>query len=151
MRFARALMVFSAVAGVVLLATVFVSVWQHDLAMERMMPSMRGMSWMMMWVYLPVVVTALVLIVLPFALYFSAADVPAVAGLTDEEKTVVEYLTRVGGSAEQREISKALGLSRLKTHRLVKSLLRREIVDVEPRGKTNLVKLRKLRKVSDVG
>ncbi|MCS6769941.1 MAG: helix-turn-helix domain-containing protein, partial [Candidatus Caldarchaeum sp.] len=52
-----------------------------------------------------------------------------------------EYLTRSGGEAEQKEIAKALGYSRLKTHRLIASLRRRNIVEVKPHGRTNLVKL----------
>ncbi|MDJ0271183.1 MAG: hypothetical protein QW318_01020 [Candidatus Caldarchaeum sp.] len=140
----RFLWVFSIVAGALLLSVVLVSVWQHDVAMGGMMREMMGMSmWgMMWWVYLPLLVAALLLIMLPIVLYLSARDVPVLAGLTAEERAVVDLLRRSNGVVEQRDISRVLGISRIKTHRLVASLRRREVVEVTRRGRTNLVKLK---------
>lgn len=131
-------------AGALLLSVVLVSVWQHDVAMGGMMREMMGMSmWgMMWWVYLPLLVAALLLIMLPIVLYLSARDVPVLAGLTAEERAVVDLLRRSNGVVEQRDISRVLGISRIKTHRLVASLRRREVVEVTRRGRTNLVKLK---------
>ncbi|BAJ50576.1 hypothetical protein CSUB_C0717 [Candidatus Caldarchaeum subterraneum] len=142
--FNRVLLVFSAVSGVLLLTVVLVSVWQHDVAMSGMMREMMGMSMlgMMWWVYLPLLAGALLLIALPVVLYLSARDVPVVAGLTSEERAVVDLLRRSNGVVEQRDISRALGISRIKTHRIVASLRRREVVEVTRRGRTNLVKLK---------
>ncbi|MCS7129724.1 MAG: helix-turn-helix domain-containing protein [Candidatus Caldarchaeum sp.] len=137
-RLSKLWMAVSLTAGVVILSTAL-SIWQHEMMMGGMMPHMVGMMW---WVYLPFAVAALVLITLPIAVYFSSGSQSArVVGLTAEEKAVVEYLTRSGGEAEQKEIAKALGYSRLKTHRLIASLRRRNIVEVKPHGRTNLVKL----------
>ncbi|MCS7138391.1 MAG: hypothetical protein NZ941_08515 [Candidatus Caldarchaeum sp.] len=125
-------------AGIILLSTAL-SIWQHEMMMGGMMPHMVGMMW---WMYMPFAVAALVLITLPIAVYFSAgSQATEVVGLTVEEKAVVEYLTRSGGEAEQREKAKALGYSRLKTHRLIASLRRRNVVEVKPHGRTNIVKL----------
>ncbi|MEM0348738.1 MAG: MarR family transcriptional regulator [Candidatus Caldarchaeum sp.] len=144
MVFSRVLLVFSAAAGILLLTVVLVSVWQHDAAMGGMMREMMGVSmWgMMWWVYLPLLVAALLLIALPVVLYLSGRDVPVVAGLTAEERAVVDLLRRSNGVVEQREIARALGISRIKTHRIVASLRRREVVEVTRRGRTNLVKLK---------
>ncbi len=106
---------------------------------EMMGMSMWGMMW---WVYLPLLVAALLLIMLPIVLYLSARDVPVLAGLTAEERAVVDLLRRSNGVVEQRDISRVLGISRIKTHRLVASLRRREVVEVTRRGRTNLVKLK---------
>ncbi|GBC69056.1 hypothetical protein HRbin01_00747 [archaeon HR01] len=144
MVFSRLILAVSATAGALLLSTVLLSVWQHNAAMDEMMPGMTGMSMsgMMWWFYLPLIVAAMLLITLPAILYVSAKDVSLVAGLTAEEKAVVDFLTHNGGKVEQRTISKELGISRIKTHRLVASLKRRDVVEVERRGRTNLVKLK---------
>ncbi|MEM2095311.1 MAG: helix-turn-helix domain-containing protein [Candidatus Caldarchaeum sp.] len=131
--------------GVVLLATVIIAFWQHEASMDDMMRRMMGWSMitMMLWMYLPVIVVAIVLIAFPVILYLYPMNARAeVMGLTEEEKKVVEFLVARGGGAEQREIAKSLGLSRLKTHRIVSSLKRREVVEVKPRGRTNIVTLK---------
>ena len=64
-----------------------------------------------------------------------------IKGLTEEEIRVVRFIEKNGGKALQKDISKSLNISRLKTHRLVSSLKRRGIVEVEEWGNTNLVKL----------
>ena len=68
-----------------------------------------------------------------------------VEALTDEEKKIVDYIIEKGGEVLQKDISRDLGLSRLKTHRLVSSLRKRGVVEVEQWGNTNKVRL--LRKV----
>ncbi|MEM2991803.1 MAG: MarR family transcriptional regulator [Candidatus Caldarchaeum sp.] len=144
MVFSRLILAVSAAAGALLLSTVLVSVWQHSAAMDEMMRGMTGMSMsgMMWWFYLPLMVAATLLITLPAILYVSAKDVSVVAGLTAEEKAVVDFLIHNGGKVEQRMISKELGISRIKTHRLVASLKRRGVIEVTRRGRTNLVKLK---------
>ncbi len=149
-------MIFSLAAGSALLITAVLGVWQHNVTMEKMMGGMGvwqhnimmermmgGATNMMVWITLPLIIAAATLIILPVTLYLlGMGQTGGIAGLTDEEKAVVDYLTRSGGMSEQREIARALGLSRLKTHRLISSLRRREVVTVEPRGRTNLVKLK---------
>ncbi|MEM4342668.1 MAG: helix-turn-helix domain-containing protein [Candidatus Caldarchaeum sp.] len=135
------------IIGVVLLATVIIAFWQHEASMDDMMR--RTMEWsmftMMLWMYLPVIAVSIVLIALPLILYlYPKRDRAEVMGLTEEERKVVEFLVARGGVAEQRDIAKSLGLSRLKTHRIVSSLKRREVVEVKPRGRTNIVTLKNI-------
>ncbi len=104
---------------------------------------------MMVWMALPFIIAALTLIILPLAVYLLGTNrTVGIVGLTDEEKAVVDYLTRSGGMSEQREVARALGLSRLKTHRLISSLRRRGVVTVEPKGRTNLIKLKNIEKAN---
>ncbi|MEM2024039.1 MAG: hypothetical protein QXG69_04540 [Candidatus Caldarchaeum sp.] len=147
---AKFLMVFSLAAGAALLATAVLSVWQHDVVMGgMMMQMMRGVfPGMMLWMVIPIIIAAAVLMILPVAFYILlGSQTTSITGLTEEEKAVVDYLTRNGGS-EQRAIAKTLGFSRLKTHRLIASLRRRNVVEVEPRGRTNIVKLKNFQKTS---
>ncbi|MEM1943065.1 MAG: helix-turn-helix domain-containing protein [Candidatus Caldarchaeum sp.] len=135
------------IIGVVLLATVIIAFWQHEASMDDVMRHMNGWSMltMMLWMYLPVIVVSIALIAFPLILYLYPTRVRAeVMGLTEEERKVVEFLVARGGGAEQREIAKSLGLSRLKTHRIVSSLKRREVVEVKPRGRTNIVTLKNI-------
>ncbi|MEM1965722.1 MAG: hypothetical protein QXH12_06370 [Candidatus Caldarchaeum sp.] len=148
---AKFLMVFSLAAGAALLATAVLSVWQHDVVMGGMMRRMMGgvFPGMMLWMVTPLIIAAAVLMILPVAFYILlGSQTTSITGLTEEEKAVVDYLTRNGGSSEQRAIAKTLGFSRLKTHRLIASLRRRNVVEVEPRGRTNIVKLKNFQKTS---
>jgi len=61
--------------------------------------------------------------------------------LTFEERKVIEILLAHKGIYLQKYISKETGLSRLKTHRIIKRLADRGIVTVSPKGNTNEVKL----------
>ncbi len=61
--------------------------------------------------------------------------------LKPEERKVVEVLDAHGGTYLQKFITKEVGLSRLKTHRVVAALSERGIVHVEEKGNTNEVAL----------
>jgi len=137
-------------AGVFVLLLGFLTVWQHDAAMAGMMGHMMGsVSWMTWWMGLPLFATAATLLTIPLVIYFSGRlTAVSVAGLTEDEMKVVNYLTRNGGSAKQNEIARELGISRLKVHRLVSSLKRRGIVEVIPQGRTNIVALKKSAKAT---
>jgi len=71
----------------------------------------------------------------------SEADAPLIRILTNDERRVVEYIINNGGEALQKDIARELRLSRLKTHRIISSLKKRGVVEVEPWGNTNRVKL----------
>ncbi len=61
--------------------------------------------------------------------------------LDDNERTVVEALVAEGGSMLQKDISIDLGFSRVKTHRVVQSLVKRGLVTAEEHFNTKKVKL----------
>lgn len=61
--------------------------------------------------------------------------------LEPEEKRVVEALMKAGGIMLQKDISRELGLSRVKTHRVLVKLLRRGVVTAEKYYNTNRIKL----------
>jgi uncharacterized membrane protein len=106
--------------------------------MGNMMPGMM-MPWMAVLLIAPLVP----LIIVPLVLYMmmERSGATKVAGLTSIEHAVVKLLMERGGSSTQREIALALNISRLKAHRLITSLKNRGVVEVEPMGRTNLVKL----------
>ncbi len=64
--------------------------------------------------------------------------------LTDEEKQVFNALKQNGGSMTQKELSNSLGLSPVKTHRLVSRLQEKKIVKSYPFGMTNKVVIEKI-------
>ncbi len=59
--------------------------------------------------------------------------------LPDEEAKVIRVL--LTGPTTQAEISRKTGLGKVKTHRIIKSLKAKNIVDVKPFGKTRLITL----------
>jgi uncharacterized membrane protein len=61
--------------------------------------------------------------------------------LKPEERKVVSVLDAHGGTYLQKFVTKEVGLSRLKTHRVIAALSERGIVHVEKRGNTNEVSL----------
>jgi uncharacterized membrane protein len=61
--------------------------------------------------------------------------------LTPEERRVIEVLLLHNRVYLQKYLSKEAGLSRLRTHRLVKRLAERGILSVSPKGNTNEVRL----------
>ncbi len=61
--------------------------------------------------------------------------------LDENERRVVEALVAEGGSMLQKDISIDLGFSRVKTHRVVQSLVKRGLVTAEEHFNTNKVKL----------
>ena len=61
--------------------------------------------------------------------------------LDENERRVVEVLVAEGGSMLQKDISIDLGFSRVKTHRVVQSLIKRGLVTTEEHFNTNKVTL----------
>ncbi len=115
--------------------------------MSEVMRNIAGMPMhesMMFWMSAPAIAASLMLIIAAITIILTQqnrGDI-SVVGLNDRERMVVDYLIMRGGVAEQREIAKGLGLTRLQTHRIVSSLRNRNIVDVERYGKTNVVRLK---------
>jgi uncharacterized membrane protein len=61
--------------------------------------------------------------------------------LKDDERRVVAILTDGGGIALQRDIQRATGFSKVKTHRVVARLAERRLIEVRPYGRTNQISL----------
>ncbi|MGO9644499.1 MAG: helix-turn-helix transcriptional regulator [Candidatus Bathyarchaeia archaeon] len=59
--------------------------------------------------------------------------------LKDDERSLIEALTRSGGTAFQRDLQHAIGFSKVKTHRVIARLAERRLVEVTPVGKTNRI------------
>jgi hypothetical protein len=65
-----------------------------------------------------------------------------ILNLLDKNKRIIlEKLIESGGSALQSEISRMKGMTTLKTHRALKDLEKKQIVEMESYGKTNKVTL----------
>jgi uncharacterized membrane protein len=136
----------AALGASLLLITLF-SIWQHNSLMSEVMRGLNIMPMhesMLFWMSVPLIAASLMLIIAAIAIFLAhqnREDI-SVVGLNDKESMVVGYLIERGGMAEQREIAKGLGLTRLQTHRIVSSLKNRDIVVVERYGRTNVVKLK---------
>ncbi|MFB0543834.1 MAG: helix-turn-helix transcriptional regulator [Candidatus Bathyarchaeia archaeon] len=65
----------------------------------------------------------------------------AVRLLEPEERRVVEALIKAGGTMLQKDISRELGFSRVKTHRVLVRLIRRGVVTAEKYYNTNKIEL----------
>jgi hypothetical protein len=61
--------------------------------------------------------------------------------LKDDERQVVQALTRSGGTEFQRDLQRATGFSKVKTHRVIARLAERRLVEVTPAGKTNQIRI----------
>lgn len=61
--------------------------------------------------------------------------------LKDDERSFVESLARTGGTAFQRDLQRAMGFSKVKTHRVIARLAERRLVEVTPAGKTNRIRI----------
>ncbi|GBC70587.1 hypothetical protein HRbin02_00355 [Candidatus Calditenuaceae archaeon HR02] len=155
-RHGKVLALLMATSGVSLLLITLFSIWQHNNIMSEVMGDIINMpihESMLFWMSVPLVAASLMLIIAAIAISLvqqkKRVD-SGVVGLNDRESMVVGYLIERGGVAEQREIAKGLGLTRLQTHRIVSSLRNRNIVDVERYGRTNMVRL-KADKVKQLG
>ncbi|MBU5689493.1 MAG: winged helix-turn-helix transcriptional regulator [Candidatus Aenigmarchaeota archaeon] len=62
--------------------------------------------------------------------------------LLPEEKIVIDVIKKNGGSLTQKEISKITGYSRVKVHRIVKSLEIKNIIEKREYGMTNKIWLK---------
>ena len=138
---------------IAILAVVFVAigVWQHNIMMQRMMGMM---AFQPAWWIGPIVmllITAILTLLVIYLVFYRVSETrkenvyeintSVIKILTEDERRVVEYIINNGGEALQKDVAKALGLSRLKTHRIVSSLKKRGVVEVEPWGNTNRIKL----------
>lgn len=65
----------------------------------------------------------------------------AIRLLEPDERRVVEALIKAGGTMLQKDISRELGFSRVKTHRVLVRLIRRGIVTAEKYYNTNKIEL----------
>ena len=151
----RVLALTMATLGVFLLIITLTSLWQHNNIMSEVMEGITGMPThesMMFWISAPAIAASLMLIIATITIFLVQRNRRNinVVGLNDKESMVVEYLRERGGVAEQREIAKGLGLTRLQTYRIVSSLKNRNIVDVERYGRTNKVRL-KADKINQLG
>jgi len=63
--------------------------------------------------------------------------------LNSGERKVLEKLIERKGEVLQSEISRAKGMTKLNTHRAVKDLKRKGVIEVQPYGKTNRIILAK--------
>ncbi len=63
--------------------------------------------------------------------------------LTAEERKIVLYLAKSGGSSYQSEISRLEGFTRLRAHRAIAKLESKGILSVDKVGKTNRIMLEK--------
>ena len=61
--------------------------------------------------------------------------------LDSDEKKVVSRLLGNHGKVLQAEITRMDGMSKVKSHRVVKRMLKKGVIEVEGFGKTNIVKL----------
>jgi len=63
--------------------------------------------------------------------------------LLPEEKKVLSEIERYGGSLTQSEIVKAIGFSRVKVHRIIKNLEKKNLIIKQQYGMTNKIILKK--------
>lgn len=61
--------------------------------------------------------------------------------LEGDEKVIVNRLIEKNGEALQSELTLLEGMTKLKSHRAIRRLQKKGVVDILPKGKTNLVKL----------
>jgi len=63
--------------------------------------------------------------------------------LNAEERKVIDKLLENRGKVLQAEISRLPGMSKVKSHRIIKKLIARGVLETEGIGKTNVVRFRK--------
>lgn len=61
--------------------------------------------------------------------------------LSEDERKAISKLVDGGGKTLQAEISRLPGLSKVKSHRIVRRLEKRGVITVESYGKTNIIQL----------
>ncbi len=69
---------------------------------------------------------------------FNEATLKFLAG---DERVIVERLIEKNGEALQSELTHLGGMSKVRSHRAVKKLSEKGVVEVQQKGKTNIVKL----------
>ncbi|MEM3032150.1 MAG: hypothetical protein QW756_07365 [Nitrososphaerota archaeon] len=142
-RVLKIVMIAMPAASASLIIMTLLSFWQHQTIMHGMMGDF--MTGMMPWMALPIISALAALAVFPLLFYLMVSekrrDTPRIVGLSPMEQAVVDLLTERGGKATQKEIAATLTISRLKAHRLISSLKRRNVVKIQKMGRTNLVEL----------
>jgi uncharacterized membrane protein len=63
--------------------------------------------------------------------------------LSKDEKKIVEKIIENEGKVFQSELSRIEGVGKLKSHRILRKLEDRGVIEVEKHGKTNIIKLKK--------
>ena len=63
--------------------------------------------------------------------------------LNKDEKKIVEKIIEENGKIYQSELSRIEGIGKLKSHRIIRRLEDRSVIEVEKHGKTNIIKLKK--------
>ena len=61
--------------------------------------------------------------------------------LNNDERKIISKLIEKQGEVIQTSLSRIEGLGKVKAHRLIRKLEKRGVVEIEPYGKTNLIKL----------
>lgn len=61
--------------------------------------------------------------------------------LNNDERKIISKIIEKKGEVIQTSLSRIEGLGKVKAHRLIKKLEKRGVVEIEPYGKTNLIKL----------
>ncbi|MBT4191867.1 MAG: hypothetical protein HOE11_01020 [Candidatus Diapherotrites archaeon] len=63
--------------------------------------------------------------------------------LNKDEKKIVEKIIEENGKIYQSELSRIEGIGKLKSHRIIRKLEDRRVIEIERHGKTNIIKLKK--------
>jgi hypothetical protein len=63
--------------------------------------------------------------------------------LNKDEKKIVEKIIEENGKIYQSELSRIEGIGKLKSHRIIRRLEDRNVIEIEKHGKTNIIKLKK--------
>lgn len=119
---------------------------------------MQGMAFMMGWgaIYFIILVLVITLVIVMAVTYISKPSTsPKITRtrrnnggnglkelmrvLTHEEKTVLNLLIKNGGEMLQKDISRGLGFTRVKTHRILERMAERNLVKRVRIGNTNKV------------
>ena len=92
-----------------------------------------------------VVLTFIVLIAIFYLFYYRKRQFRiALSVIDEEERKVLEILDSENKPINQKKIVELTGFSKAKVSRIINSLHERKIVDVERRGRVNLVRLRSI-------
>ena len=66
---------------------------------------------------------------------------PMLSLLPQDERTIVKRLNEKDGEAMQSELTNLDGMTKVKSHRAVQKLKEKGVVEVQQKGKTNIVRL----------
>lgn len=63
--------------------------------------------------------------------------------LNSDERKIIDRLIREKGKVFQSELSRIEGIGKLKSHRILQRLSDRKVIEIEPHGKTNIIRFTK--------